>query len=225
MNAKAIVEQDIKAGISKYLKDKLIIQPNFSDKRDITMFCIESKHTLTGINKTSDYRKKFSEIEDAGNYICALIDGSLIQVKYVFDADGRNNNVSAACLVYLPCPRECSIIEKGIEGKDIEFSNMKNYIRIDMNEDETTYSKISHPKAHMHIGLYNDFRIGIHRVPLFTEFIEIILYLNYPDIWKGKFAGDKEMHQFVDQFIKTRNIITQNECLENVEKEFISLVV
>ena len=96
---------------------------------------------------------------------------------------------------------------KGVEGRNIELQNMKNYIRIDMNEDQTTYTCISHPKAHMHIGLYNDFRIGLDRIPLFTEFVQIILYLNYPDIWKSKFDNAEEMNQFVKKFIKNKKKI------------------
>lgn len=225
MNVKEVVLRDIKNGLSKYLKENIIIQPNFSDKRDITMYKIESKHTITGINKNSDYRMRFYEIDDTNNYICALNDGALIQVKYVFDKDGRNNILKEACLVYLPSPRECAELENGAEGRDITFQNMKNYLRIDMNEDEKTYAKISHPKAHMHIGLYNDFRIGLYRVPLFTEFIEIILYLNYPDVWRSKFESKKDMNQFVENFIKNKNIITRGACLEDIEKDFISITV
>lgn len=227
MNAKEIVLHDIKSGIKKYLKENIIIQPNFVDKRDITVFSIESKHTITGIDKTSDYRTKFSEIDNASNYLCALNDGALVQVKYVFRMQGKSNNLQEASLVYLPSPRECVELENGVQGRDIAFQNMRNYIRIDMNEDKKTYSRISHPKAHMHIGLYNDFRIGLCRIPLFTEFIQIILYLNYPDIWKSKFMNDEDMNQFVKDFIRNRdkNIITQDSCLLDIEKNFISMTI
>ena len=108
VDAKRIVLQDIKSGIRKYLQECVIIQPNFSEKRDITEFSIESKHTITGITKNVDYRVRFSNIDNASNYICTLNDGALIQIKYVFDKDGKNCSLKEACLVYLPSPLECA---------------------------------------------------------------------------------------------------------------------
>jgi hypothetical protein len=86
---------------------------------------------------------------------------------------------------------------------------------------------VSHPKAHIHIGNYNDLRIGVKRVPTLSEFMELIMYLNYHEDWiKIKnVTSEDELIKMVEDIIRERKEMTVQGCLESYEEQFFSITL
>jgi superfamily I DNA and RNA helicase len=122
-------------------------------------------------------------------------------------------------LIYYPCPNELMY--------DGYLDKMKTYIRLEYTEDRTQYSAVSHPKAHIHIGNYNDLRIGVKRVPTLSEFMELIMYLNYHEDWiKIKnVTSEDELIKMVEDIIRERKEMTVQGCLESYEEQFFSITL
>ena len=98
-----------------------------------------------------------------------------------------------------------------------ENGELRNeYIRIDYNNSPS--NSFFHAYAHVHIGFRNSIRIPIDEVMLFSEFLNMILYLFYPEQFQllcsekhrigntkdksqsGKLTKDKVLTKELEQF-------------------------
>lgn len=214
MNSYELIMKDIKASISKYLECKMIVNPLFAEKK-CNDFSISSNHNQTGIQKDAKFSEVYQNICNQNDYLFMFYDGGVIQIDYKF----YMKSISEACLIYYPCPNELMY--------DGYLDKMKTYIRLEYTEDRTQYSAVSHPKAHIHIGNYNDLRIGVKRVPTLSEFMELIMYLNYHEDWiKTKnVTSEDELIKMVEDIIRERKEMTVQGCLESYEEQFFSITL
>ncbi|HDF4156000.1 TPA: DUF2290 domain-containing protein [Clostridioides difficile] len=212
------IKKDIRDTISKYLKKGIIIQPNFSEKH-CTQDSIQSTHSLTGIFKDLPYYKIFNQLYDERNYICCLEDGSFFQVGYWFKSVNKKKKfINKAVLSFYPNLEDYE--------DDLFLNKFKNYIRIEFSINDSDHTVIKHPKGHIHIGLYNEFRIGISRIPKFSEFVNFVLYLNYQDVWSTLFDGElNKLIKDIERLNKNKKTYTEEECLLQEEKEYISITI
>lgn len=212
------IKKDINETISNYLHKGIIIQPTFSDKH-CKGNSIQSNHSVKGIFKDLPYYEIFRLLYDERNYICCLQDGSFFQVAYYFkNINKRRSVVSKAVLSFYPNP-------EGYED-DLFLNKFKNYIRLEFSIEDSDHTPIKHPRGHIHIGLYNDFRIGIDRVPKFSEFINLVLYLNYQQIWSSLFNPDiSKLIKDIKHLNNNKKIYTEQECLLEEEKNYISIKI
>ncbi len=214
MNNYDLIMKDIKATISKYMGCKLIVNPLFSEKK-CTEFSISSNHNNTGIYKDMAVAEVYKNIRDNNDYLFMFHDGGFIQIEYRFE----RKMISYASLIYYPYPNEAIY--------DGYLDKMRTYIRLEYTNEEGQYTKISHPKAHMHIGNYNNLRLAVKRIPMLSEFMELVMYFNYHDEWEmiKDCKTEDELIRNVKEVIRSRRIMTIENCLEEYEEQYFSLTV
>lgn len=168
MDARKIVEEDMQANIRKAMKLGILSNPRmsgefFKDRRAIT-----SKYTRFA--DEHDYLENYFRKYEQGEFLAAFQDGAFLQINYEFDLPSKNSSYLAKMnLCYLP-----PVTETG------EIKN--EYIRIDYSNSPD--NSFFHAYAHVHIGFRNAIRIPIDEVLLFSEFLNLILYLFYPEYFK-----------------------------------------
>lgn len=214
MNTYDLIMKDIKDTIRKYMEYRIIYNPMFAEKK-CTEFCISSNHNQTGIQKDISVLDAYQNIYSNKDYLFMFSDGGFIQIDYKF----TSKMISSACLIYFPYPSE-SIYDGYLD-------KMKTYLRIEYSIDDDNYSTISHPRAHIHIGNYNDLRLGVKRIPILSEFMELVLYLNYHEYWK-KIKDAPSEHDLVykvSRAITEREDLTLLPCLQPVEADYFSITL
>lgn len=164
MDARKIVEDDIKQCINKALKLKILSNPrisgSFFDDRKI----ISSKYSRFA--HENDYLENYFRKYEQGEFLATLDDGAYLQINYEFDIQNkRKSYLQKMNLCYLP-----PVLESG------EIKN--EYIRVDY--DNSSDNSFFHAYAHVHIGFRNAIRIPINEVLLFSEFLGMVLYFFYP---------------------------------------------
>ncbi|MGF2994082.1 DUF2290 domain-containing protein [Lactococcus lactis] len=228
----SVIREDIEACIRDLLIKGLIINPKFSNKH-----CKQSQicsNNTSGIKKNISYIQHFLEEYSNNNYIFLLKDRSMIQINYEFITHGKSCRVSKVNLVFLPNPNgESEQLDELIEDveTDIEiieelysdmieneylndFNYSSNYIRLDYTQDDSDFTEFLHARGHMHIGLNNNFRIPINRVPLLSEFIDLILYLNYTEDWKSFILDNRCVDVTIGDIKKKR----KNQLISTIKK-------
>lgn len=164
MDAHKIVSDDIQVCIRKALKAGILTNPRTSGELYNNRKTISSKHSR--FIDEADYLENYFRKYENGEFLVALTDGAFFQINYEFQLQGKKNTyLEKMNLCYLP-----PVTEGG------ELKN--EYIRIDFNN--TSDNSFFHAYAHVHIGFRNSIRIPIDEVMLFSEFLNLILYLFYP---------------------------------------------
>lgn len=168
MDARKIVEDDIRACIRKAMKLGILSNPRMSGDFFGDRKIISSKYTRFA--NESDYLENYFKKYEQGEFFATLEDGAFLQINYEFEVQSkRTSYLEKMNLCYLP-----PVNENG------ELKN--EYIRIDFNNSSD--NSFFHAYAHVHIGFRNAVRIPIDEVLLFSEFLEMILYLFYPEHFK-----------------------------------------
>jgi hypothetical protein len=142
-----------------------------------------------------DYADRFVEAYSRKDYICRIFDGSLLRVYFRWD--DRGADIVESSLAYLPNPGLEDAFLRDVEDvvdpdeKELYLEEAKrrdpvslssaSYVRVDTCSD--SYEEMIHPFCHVHFGLKGPDRICVSRVPLFSEFVDLILYLFYRDVW------------------------------------------
>lgn len=173
MDARKIVEEDIRGSMHKALKLGIISNPRMSGNFFKDRKTISSKYTR--FSDEASYLENYFKKYEQGEYLATLENGAFLQINYEFNIQSRKTSyLEKMNLCYLPPVTE--------DGK---ITN--EYIRIDYsNSPDNTFF---HAYAHVHIGFRNTIRIPIDEVLLFSEFLEMILYLFYPNQFKAFCAG------------------------------------
>lgn len=164
MDAHKIVAEDMQRSINKALRLRILSNLKTCGDFYKNPACISSKHTMFA--DQDDYLQNYHHKYEQGEYLAAFQDGAFLQVNYEFEhTRKRHAYLKKMNLCYLPA---------------VESDYIKNeYIRIDY--DATIKSSFFHPVAHVHIGFTNSIRLPIDEVFLFSEFLQWILYLYYPE--------------------------------------------
>ena len=133
-----------------------------------------------------------------------FLDNSFIQINYEFiqHPTTRERVVSKANLNFYPNP---GLYEEGIlemmkedipEEEQIDFWNSfkmdtardftyhSNYMRLDYSNKESDFTELTHPRCHIHFGLNNQFRLAINKLPLLSDFIDLVLFTSYISDWE-----------------------------------------
>lgn len=203
MDARTIVENDIKSYINKALKLGILTNPRTSGQFYEDRMIISSKYTRFA--DEADYLKNYYKKYEQGEYLATLEDGAYLQINYEFDIRSRNKSyLKKMNLCYLP-----PVIDGKIENE---------YIRIDYcNSNDNSFF---HAYAHVHIGFRNAIRIPIDEVLLFSEFLAMILYCFYPSQFKELFSDCKTSNT-IDKSISGK--LTDDKVLTKELEKFIYL--
>lgn len=208
MDAYKKVQEDITISVKKAMKLGILINPRMSGDFFKNRKKIASKYSYF-VNET-DYLENYSKKYEQGEFLIALDDGAFLQINYEFDVKKRVSYLEKMNLCYLP---------------PVTNGEVKNeYIRIDYNNSDD--NSFFHAFAHVHIGFKNDIRIPINEVLLFSEFLELLLYLFYPEQFKlfckekykttnikdtsqqGKLTKDKVLTQELEKFFYWKTTIS-----------------
>ena len=173
------IKQDINSFVRTWTKTGIIVNPqvggdffSFQDK-------IVSKHCM--FENEEEFIQKFTETYEAGQYFCALEDGSYFQISYNFERKKKNKKVVKASLSYLPC------VVDGVYRND--------YVRLDYDASNQSFF---HPASHLHVGFRGNIRIATDELLLFSEFFKFIMYLYYPKIYLQLEHKEKVSHSRVE---------------------------
>lgn len=203
MDARKIVEEDIKTCIRKAMKLGILSNPRMSGNFFDDRRTISSKYTrFVG---EADYLENYSKKYEQGDFFATLEDGAFFQINYEFDVPSKNKSyLKKMNLCYLP-----PVTENG--------ETVNEYIRIDYSDSSD--NSFFHAYAHVHIGFRNTIRIPIDEVLLFSEFLEMILYFFYSEQFE-KFCKDKyKVSNTVDKDVSGK--LTKHKILtKEIEKYF-----
>lgn len=203
------IKRDIDSTIRKYMDCQIILNPRFNQEKHTSFNKIASNKNGDFDTKIS-YVKNFFRCYDEGDYLFQLFDYSFIQVNYEFIVpDGQKNKVvNKVNLSYYPNPGlyshdSLSTIQEVEDEEEREnyfalhqeykndFQYASNYIRLDYDGHPSSFTEYVHPRCHIHIGLHNNFRLGVNKLPLLSDFMDFVLYVNYIEEWK-KFHSKEE---------------------------------
>jgi len=178
MDAHKIVAEDMQGSINKALRLRILSNLKTGGDFYRNPACISSKYTMFA--DQDDYLQNYHHKYEQCEYLAAFQDGAFLQVNYEFEHSGnRHSYLKKMNLCYLPA---------------VKSDTIKNeYIRIDYNKADK--NSFFHPLAHVHIGFTNSIRLPIDEVFLFSEFLQWILYLYYPE----------EFETYNDGALKTSN--------------------
>lgn len=237
------IKADIHKTIGFLMKNKLILNPLFSDK-NCNVSRIASNLTGSKIQKDKSYVENFLRFYNNSDYLFLFQDHSFIQVNYEFSKDKASNNVyvSKANLNFYPNPGLYDVevlqyfSEDVAEEEQVQFWNdlkldmardftyHSNYMRLDYSNNMSDFIELLHPKCHIHIGLNNNFRIGTDKLPLLSDFIDLILFTSYRDDWEkihkkelqnsSEFNSNrKRKFDGYDQLTEFEEVLTESEKL------------
>ncbi|MGM7703474.1 DUF2290 domain-containing protein [Pseudalkalibacillus sp. Hm43] len=237
-----VIRDDIKSTISNLISHKLIINPYFSDK-SCTVNKISSRLDGPKIDKTKSYVENFLKFYNNNEYLFLFQDHSFIQINYEFEQhpSSKRQIVSKANLNYYPNPGlyEVEILdmmkldipeEEQVQfwnelKVDIEkdFTYHSNYIRIDYSNNPKDYTALTHPRCHIHIGLNNNFRLATDKLPLLSDFIDLVLFSSYIEDWKKLHKDDLRdlpvyLRKRMDKSQEYIQLTEFDEVLTEVEK-------
>lgn len=238
------IKDDIEITIRKYLENGLILNPRYNQEKHCKYNKISSNKEETGIKKELSYVNNFLECYNKNEYLFLIFDNSFIQVNYEFivPEGQRDKVVSKANLSFYPNPGLysediISDIQSMVseEERDTYYSIVKeytndfqyasNYIRLDYDGRESSFTEFLHPRCHIHIGLHNNFRLGISKLPLLSEFMDFVLFVNYIDKWEEIHSKDVDnLNNHLISFVKGKKInqLTEHEILtENEMKHYL----
>ncbi|MGX7595605.1 DUF2290 domain-containing protein [Planococcus plakortidis] len=237
------IKRDIDATIRKYMGCQLIINPRFNQEKHATFSKISSNKNTEFDTKIS-YVKNFFRCYDEGDYLFQLFDNSFIQVNYEFIVPtGQNQKVvNKANLSYYPNPglysyEAISAIQEIDDEEEREeyfayhqeykqdFQYASNYIRLDYDGHPSSFTEYVHPRCHIHIGLHNNFRLGVNKLPLLSDFIDFVLYVNYIEEWKKLHCEEEDdLNSFLTTLINTKKSLEMTEyplLTENELKHYL----
>ncbi|MBT2278849.1 DUF2290 domain-containing protein [Priestia megaterium] len=230
-----LIKDDIDTTIRKYLGLQLIMNPRFNEKKHCNHNKISSNKEESGIDKNSTYIRNFFKSFNKGEYIFMLFDKSFIQVNYEFivPKGQKEQVVSKGNLTFFPNPglysedivsELQSIADEGEREEfysfykeythDFEYSS--NYIRLDYDGRASSFTEFIHPKCHIHIGLHNNFRLGVNKLPLLSDFMDFVMYVNYINTWEKIHSdGVEDLNSYLISLVNKKEVIqiTEHESL------------
>lgn len=234
-----LISEDIDVTIRKYLELKLIINPRYNRGKHCKYNKISSNREESGIDKSISYVRNFFKSFDDSQYIFMLFDNSFVQINYEFVVpNGQNEQVvSKANLVYYPNPglysediiNDLQSIAEEEEREEYysffmeynhDFQYASNYIRLDYDGRESSFSEFIHPRGHIHIGLHNNFRLGVNKLPLLSDFMDFVFYVNYIEKWVDIHSdGVEDLNNHLISKVKRKIIrkLTEHDTLTENE--------
>ena len=197
-----IIKDDIIRTNQLLLKKGIALNSGFPKFIDLEITSSKQKY-FTG--DTKRYCEAYKKIIENKDYLLILKDLGIFQATYKLSSNKKS--IIKSSLIYYPNPGEQIGEEFSIGG---EFSKEQlfqfarsfdsKYIRIDTNPE--SYKEILHPFSHLHIGIYPTGRIALNNIPRFSEFVDFILFLYYPDEWK--ILNDIDSEEKIDNYYKKR---------------------
>ena len=137
------------------------------------------------------------KLYEAGQYSFQTTDGSLLQLSYTY-APSRDQLTKARLAFYkvdqqsweigesgepdgvneLIAPNNSPQLEQSISHRPISVS----WLRIDYSPKAT--SGVLHNSCHLHLSTFPDARVAVAGVPTPKQFVEFVIALCYPDIYR-----------------------------------------
>lgn len=200
--------------------------------------------------KKKSYVENFLQFYNNNEYLFLFQDNSFIQVNYEFEQhpSSRQQIVSKANLNYYPNP---GLYEEDIlemmkldipEEEQIQFWNElkedfekdftyhSNYMRLDYSNKNDDFTELTHPKCHIHFGLNNNFRLATNRLPLLSDFVDLVMFTSYIEDWKKLHSEElKDLTIFTknrsDKIQSYKQLTEFEEVLTDVEQLGYSLKI
>jgi hypothetical protein len=239
-NIYELIKEDIDLTIRKLLSANIIINPKYNPEKHCKFNKISSNREETGIDKTSTYIQNFMKSFDKNEYLFMMFDYSFVQVNYEFiiPEGEREQVVSKANLTFFPNPglysddiisdlqsifdeEEREQYHQFYKEYTLDFEYASNYIRLDYDRKPSSFTEFLHPRCHIHIGLHNNFRLGVTKLPLLSDFMDFVLFVNYVDKWKEYHStGVEDLNSYLISLINSKqtkkltehdSVLTMNE--------------
>lgn len=202
MDARQMIEDDIKTSMRKGIKLGILINPRISGCFFSDRLHISSQYSM--FSDELDFRNKYSQNYEDGKYLVALKDGAYFQVNYEFKIKRkRDSYVKKMNYCFIP-----SIIDNSI---------VNEYLRVDFNH--TNDNSFFHSFAHLHVGFKNCIRIPMDEVMLFSEFLLMILYYYYPEDFKTFVNNENIYKNTVDDSVCGK--FTENRVLSRELEKYL----
>lgn len=169
-----------------------ILNPNTTRIGDMVSWSGDSSQT-TGKAPTPLTVKAVNDIRDARHYSFMVVDGSLIQLRYIFNS--HKSLITAANLSFLKAYPDgylstSQIMKHGDEWDRIGFfeslpeDKPVGGFRLDYAPKDVNGPL--HGECHFHIHGLDESRLLFDKVPSPRRFVEFVFALCYPEIYKDK---------------------------------------
>ena len=183
--------KEIKNLTRKLIECGLAVNHNFP--RESNGFVTWSKQKNLSIAlKNIDYRDIYKELNKSKNYNIKMIDGALIQMLYT----SSKKEITSHTLAFYPSPEleryqdNIKDYEEYYYGEgvyaDIILKHIVSFpLRFDYSPKQ--HIDVTHPKVHMHLGLYKDCRIPVSTPLTPNVYIGFLLRNFYSSAFKEHF--------------------------------------
>ncbi len=129
-----------------------------------------------------------SDLAENGQYSFQVTqDGSIFQLHYGYDRRGQTLTSASLSFLfsgnnYLEEAKKELIDELLMPTPDVEVG----WLRIDYSNAPMHDGGVIHPKCHLHLSHFPDTRLIVDRVPNPKQFVEFVVSVCYPGIYKEK---------------------------------------
>ncbi len=123
----------------------------------------------------------FEQIETAQYSFQVASDGSIFQIYYQYD--NRRRKIKEASLGFLMSGVE--IVREDLEEIQVQSSPNApvGWLRVDYSDNAQNDGGLSHPKCHLHVGLLQNARIPVDRIPNPKQFVDFVIASCYPEAY------------------------------------------
>jgi hypothetical protein len=214
-----IIKKDIICTNLLLLEKGIALNSEFPKINNLEITSSKEKYFIGDLKRYCETYKKILEHKE---YFLILKDLGIIQASYLLSSD--KNSIIKGSLIYYPNPgiplgEDFSLSEEFSQEQLSQFARSfdSKYLRIDLNSE--SHKEILHPASHLHLGIYPTGRIALKNIPLFSEFVDFILFLYYPEEWK-KFNNIEDKEEIEEYYKKKcspkpliENLLTLKEKL------------
>lgn len=166
----------------------LLVECSLCDEQNFPTFKVEGGHTVIGLpnnpnlsislKSNIDYRDIYRRLDESRAFNFRMLDGALVQLLYEFEGA----SLCAHRLAYFPSPslepfqNDPELYELDEVYADIIKKNVVPFpVRFDYSSDEAKHIDIHHPKSHLTLGQYQNFRMPVCSPLSPSVFIKFIL--------------------------------------------------
>ena len=166
-----------------FLANPSYVRQSTSSKDCVTWKDRQSQHLSDTITP-----EDVSELVDNNQFSFQVLqDGSIFRIYYEFEK-GRQKLVAASLAFLLSGDYYDKSYSGGVEEDrdDSELRTETGWLRIDYSSRPEDDGGVIHPCCHMHLSQFPAARITLDRVPNPCQFIEFVISVCYPDVYRSK---------------------------------------
>lgn len=181
---------DVHSGLTSSLVEWKGFLANPQYIRQSTTFkdCVTWKNRQNQHLSVSITPEDVAALVDSHQYSLQILqDGSIFRIYYEFDR--ARPKLTAASLAFLLSGDYYDVsyfggVDDVRDGRELRAET--GWLRIDYSARAEDDGGVIHPCCHMHLSQFPAARITLDRVPNPCQFIEFVIALCYPDVYKSK---------------------------------------